>query len=365
MKLTVKLPNFSMTRGKIPDVGPSNASRMKLRRRLRAIFLWGTLGIFFFVAFAWLSLPTRAIAWRVQHEAKKAGFVINIEDVAIRPWGSVILENVSWTYDPSRPGEIPGKFFVPEVEVDISLLSLIAGTVSVDLEAQLDEGVIRASYEKGSDASRYSFEIEDVPLYGLPKAAQALNAPLRGIFAVKGELDLPEHEFKQSTGFIEITCASCVVGDGETKLFVPGSKGALANGVTIPEVDMGTLTGRMTVDKGVATTDGPIVTESDDVWVHIEGEIELNDPFAKSRFDMLLKFNLSETLQDRSEPMKLMIQTASAKTKLDAPEQGLGFNLRGPVRAPRFYGHKTKSRRQSRAEKRDSYKKRAEKSTLR
>ncbi|MBL4687320.1 MAG: type II secretion system protein GspN [Nannocystaceae bacterium] len=362
MKLTVKLPNFSMTRGKIPDVGgANNAARLKMRRRLRSIFLWGSLGVFFFVTFAWLSLPTRAIAWRIQHEAKKAGFVITIDDIGLRPWGTVILKDVAWTYSPSRPGEVPGKFFIPRVSIDIGLLSLLAGDLSVELEAELDEGVIRAEYEKSSDVSRYSFEIEDVPLYGLPKAQQSLNAPLRGIFAVKGEIELPDHEFKKSTGFVEITCASCVVGDGETKLFVPGSKGALANGLTIPEVDLGTLTGRMTIDKGVAKTDGPIVTESDDVWVHIEGEIELNDPFGKSRFDMLLKFNLSEQLQNRSEPMKLMIQTASTKTKLEDPEHGLGFNLRGPLSAPRFYGHKTKSRRQSRAEKRDSYKKRAEK----
>lgn len=361
MKLTVKLPNFSMTRGKIPDVSSGKGGkRLKLRKRLKAIAGWGALGVFFFVTFAWLSLPTRAIAWRIEHEAKKAGIVLEIEDVAIRPWGTVILENVAWTYTPSRPGQIPGKFFVEEVDVGISLLSLMAGNISVDVDVELDEGSIHAEYDKGGDDSRYSFEIEDVPLYGLPKAQQSLNAPLVGIFALKGELELPEHKFEKSTGYLEITCAGCRVGDGETKLFVPGSKGALANGVTIPEIDMGTLTGRMTIEDGVAKTDGPIETESEDVWIHIEGELELNDPFAKSRFDMVLKFNLSETLQDRSEPMKLMIQTASDKSKLDSPEVGLGFNLRGPVSAPRFYGHKTKSRRERRAEKRESYQKRAE-----
>ena len=294
MKLTVKLPNFSMTRGKIPDVSGGNAGkRLKLRKRLKAIAGWGALGVFFFVMFAWLSLPTRAIAWRIEHEAKKAGIVLEIEDVSIRPWGTVILENVAWTYTPSRPGQIPGKFFVEEVDVGISLLSLMAGNISVDVDVELDEGSIHAEYEKGGEDSRYSFEVEDVPLYGLPKAQQSLNAPLVGIFALKGELELPEHKFEKSTGYLEITCAACRVGDGETKLFVPGSKGALANGVTIPEIDMGTRTGRMTIEDGVAKTDGPIETESEDVWIHIEGELELNDPFAKSRFDMILKFNLS------------------------------------------------------------------------
>lgn len=361
MKLTVKLPNFSMTRGRIPDVGRDNAARLRRRRRIRSLLLWGSVVAVFLAVFSWLSLPTRALSWRIEHEAKKVGFVISIEDLSVRPWGTVVLRNVAWTYSPSRPGEVPGKFFLEEVDLSISLMSLLVGNLALELEAELDEGVVRAEYIKRADESEYSFEIEAVPLYGLPKAQQALNAPMRGILAIKGELVLPEHKFADSTGYVEITCASCTIGDGETKLYVPGSKGALANGVTIPEVDLGTLTGRMTVDKGVAQTDGAIETESDDVWVQIEGEVQLTDPFSRSRFDMLLKFNLSETLQDRSEPMKLMIQTASDKSKLEAPEQGLGFKLLGPLSAPRFYGHLTKSRRQSRADKRDSYKKRAEK----
>lgn len=360
MKLTLKLPDFTMTRGKVPGSGGGEGRGLRLRRNLRRILGWGAVGLVFFVLFAWLSLPTRALAWRISHEAKARGYIVDIEDISISPLGGITLENVQWTFAPSRPDQVPSKFVVEEVEIDISMLSLLVGDIDVSLEAQLDEGLITGRYASGDDESSFALEIAELPLYGVPKAAQALNAPLRGILHVKVDLTMPEHEFAQAKGLIELTCSACTIGDGIEKLYVPGSA-ALKSGVVVPEIDMGTLSGRIVVEDGVGTTDGPIETKSDDVWIELSGQLTFKDPFAKSRFAMVLKFNLSEELQAESEPMRFMIQTANPKTKLDPPEQGLGFKLEGPVSAPRFIGIKTVSRQQSRAEKRAKQRERDEK----
>ena len=362
MKFTVKLPNFTMTRGKVPGKSGGGGALVKLRRNMRQIALWGSVGFFFFILFAWLSLPTRALAWRISHEAKKQGYLVDVEDISISPFGGVTLENVRWTYEPSRPGQVPMKFEIEEVDVDISLMSLMVGNIDVDLEFELDEGNdgrVTANYYKGSDESSFNLEIADLPLYRIPKATQALNAPLRGILAIKVDLTMPEHKFGDAEGFIDITCAACTLGDGVEKLYVPGSK-ALKSGVVVPEIDVGTLAGRMTVEGGVAETDGPIETNSDDVWIQLAGKINFKDPFAKGRFDMVLKFNLSDRLQDESEPMKLMIQTANPKSKLDPPEKGQGFRIEGSVINPRFVPIKSR-RRQSRAEKRAQQREREDK----
>jgi type II secretion system protein N len=358
VKLTLKLPDFTMTRGKIPGGGGSGG--LRLRRNLRKIVAWGGIGMLFFMLFAWLSLPTRALAWRLSHEAKAHGYIVDIEDISISPLGGITLENVRWTFAPSRPDQVPTKFVIEEVEIDISVLSLLVGNIDVSLEAQLAEGLVTGHYARGSDESSFGLEIADLPLYGVPKAAQSLNAPLKGIVALKVDLTMPEHQFSQARGVIELSCSSCTIGDGMEKLYVPGSA-ALKSGIVVPEIDMGTLSGRMTVEDGVATTDGPIETKSDDVWIELAGSLTFKDPFAKSRFEMVLKFNLSEKLQAESEPMRFAIQTANPKTKLDPPEQGLGFKLEGPVSAPRFIGIKTVSRRESRAEKRAKQRERDEK----
>ncbi len=348
--MKIKLPNFTMTKGKVPD-GVGATRLRKLRRNLKSILLWGMAGIFFFLLFAWLSLPTRAIAWRISHEAKARGFIVDIEDVSISPFGGMSLEGVTWTFEPSRPGEIPTKWYVEEVDVDVSVLSLLWGTIDVDIEAELEEGTLQASFTKSSSETSVMVEVAELPLYAIPKARQALNAPLTGLFALKVDVTAPGNKWSDAEGEISINCSACSVGDGEEKLYVPGAT-SLKNGLVIPPVEIGNLGGKFKVEKGVAETEVPIENDSEDVWVFIEGKIDLKDPFSKSRFEMVLKFNISQKLQDENEPMRFMIQTAKETSKLNAPEKGLGFRLEGPVGKPRFYGINTKSRRELRASKR-------------
>jgi type II secretion system protein N len=343
----MKLPSLSMSRGQVPvpEGGPS------LGRRLRSYVGWGAVAMAFFLLFAWLCLPTRAIAWRISHEARKAGFIIDVKDVSVGLLGGITLEEVTWTFKPSRPDQVPGSFFVKEVDIDVSLLSLLLGNVDVDVEARRDEGKITAHYERDSSSSKVQVQVEDLPLYDVPKARQALNTQLLGLFALKIDLEMPGNKFAKANGTIEVTCAGCRIGDGESRLFIPGSKG-LKDGTVIPEIDLGTFVGKMIVDKGVAKTDGLMETKSDDVELSVEGEIALKDPFRKSRFDLVVKLNLTEALQKRSEKLRLVFQSADPKARLDPPEVGLAYVLSGPLSKPSFKGIKAKSATDSRNDKR-------------
>lgn len=359
MKLTVKLPNFTLTRGKVPK--KSGGGLRGLRRNFRKYMLWGLAGLFFFVLFAWLSLPTRAIAWRISREARAAGYLIDVEDVSVSLFGSATLENVRWTFSPSRPDQVPMTYVIEEVDVDISLLSLIAGNIDVDLEIELndgDDGTVTANYYRGSDESSVKVEIEGMPLYRVPKAMQMFNAPLRGIVALEAEMTMPEHKFADANGFAELTCSSCSVGDDEETLFIPGSK-SLKEGIKkFPEVDLGTLVGHMTIEKGVATIDRPLETDSEDLWVELTGGLDFRDPFGRSRAAMVLKFNLKDKLLARSEELDVAFKFSSEKSYLEPERPGRGYRLEGPISAPRFIPIKAKSRQQSRADRRAKAKQR-------
>ena len=348
MKLAVKLPSFSMTRGQTPAGG--NRIRA-LFRRLRGVGAWIGIGFAFFLLFAWLSLPTRAIAWRISHEAKKAGYIVDVEDVSVTVFGNLVLENVTWTFEPSRPDQVPSKFLVEEVEIDLSVFALLLGNIDIEVEARREEGRIYAAYERDSEESSFELTVEDLPLYDVPKARQALNAPLYGLFALKVQLTMPENKFAKANGTIDITCAACSIGDGDTKLYIPGSKG-LKDGVTIPVIDLGTFVGRMVVEKGAAKTEGPMETKSDDIELSVEGSIKLKDPFPKSRVDMTVKFNVTDAMQQKSEKLRLVIQGSDPKSKLDPPEKGLGYILTGALERPQFRGIKSKTVRDTRADKR-------------
>jgi len=344
--------DLSITRGEIPADVATPARRRNWRRTIRRLFVWGSLGAFFFLLFAWIALPTQAIAWRISHEAKKAGYVVDIEDVSVMPWGSVTLENVTWTFEPSRPDAVPSQYYMEEVDISISVLSLLGGNVDVEVETERGDGKIWAHYAQGSGDTKVEIDIDGLPLYDVPKAAQALNVPLFGFLKLTADITAPGGKFAKAQGKITVACSACRAGDGESKLYVPGGSKALRDGITLPEIDFGTLTGELVVKKGAATIEEPIATESEDLIMSLTGKLKLKDPFQKSRFNMLMKLELTEQFLERAERVAFIYRGASANAKLDPPERGLGFKLGGPVSRPRFRGVKTKSTAETLAERR-------------
>jgi type II secretion system protein N len=310
-----------------------------------------------FMISAWISLPTRSIAWRISHEARKAGFILSVEDLSIRPWGSATLENVVWSFKPSRPDSTPVPFVVQELDVSFSVLKyLLFDTIDVEFEGAMDEGSMNGAFYKSGDESHIQFEIADLPLYSVPKLQEAVNAPVRGVFALSVDITAPGNEWAKSTGRLEVHCYSCTVGDGETKLFVPGSKKAsmLSKGVTIPEIDLGTLDGVLEIADGKAVAE-EFGTESNDIVFRISGDIEFDDPIDNSRLNLLIKVFIDPSLRKRSDQVDLLVLTANPKVLMDPPDEGwMGVVLEGNLKNRRFRGIKSKSRQEALREKRES-----------
>ena len=62
-----------------------------LARRLRGVAGYVFLFIAVFFVFVWVCLPTRAIAWRIGQAARDAGFIVDVEDVSVSPFGATFL----------------------------------------------------------------------------------------------------------------------------------------------------------------------------------------------------------------------------------------------------------------------------------
>jgi type II secretion system protein N len=328
-----------------------------LARKLGRGAGWAAGLFLIFLISAWISLPTRSLAWRISHEARKAGFILSVEDLSIRPWGSATLENVVWSFKPSRPDSTPVPFVVEELDVSFSVLKyLLFDTIDVEFEGTMDEGSMAGAFYKSDDESHIEFEIADLPLYGVPKLQEAVNAPVRGIFALSIDITAPGNEWAKSTGRLEVHCYSCTVGDGETKLFVPGSKktSMLSKGVTIPEIDLGTLDGVLEIADGKAVAE-EFGTESNDIVFRISGDIEFDDPIDNSRLNLLIKVFIDPSLRKRSDQVDLLVLTANPKVLMDPPDQGwMGVVLEGNLKHRRFRGIKSKSRQEALREKREA-----------
>jgi hypothetical protein len=62
----------------------------------------------------------------------------------------------------------------------------------------------------------------------------------------------------------------------------------------------------------------------------------LHDDIGLSGLDIIIKTDCTDALQERSERIRLMVQTASPQVKLEAPERGMGWRLDGVLEKPRF-----------------------------
>ncbi|MCY0992340.1 type II secretion system protein GspN [Nannocystis sp. ILAH1] len=367
--MKIRLPNLANLRrgGDLPAAPPASGTmvapaapiggfgdRMRLfSRRLRSSAGWVFLAVFVFFAFIWISLPTRALAWRIGHQARQAGYLIDIEDMSVRPWGSATLYNVTWTYAPSHPGQIPHQMVLDAVDVDFSILGyLLLGNIDVEVDTVLDEAPIHAEYARSSSESSIKIEVTELPLGSVPKLQQALGAPLRGLFALHVDMTMPENLFEKAEGSVSLECASCLIGDGQELLFIPGSSGITAKGITIPEIDLGTLVGKLKVSEGRITVED-FKTKSADIELEVTGDMPLKDPFSKSEFAFQMKLLVTQALQDKSETLRFAVQTAGPSSRMDPPDEGwLGFKLRGTVGKPRFMGVKTKTTEERMLERR-------------
>lgn len=371
--MKIKIPSFPKLRREPDPIPSTSASGMRVgqpapaeavviggfgdrlrlvNRRVRGAAGYVILFIAVFFVFVWVSLPTRAIAWRVGQAAREAGYIVDIEDMSVSPFGGVTLYNVRWTFQPSHAGQIPRTLELPEVDVDVGVLGLLFGSYDVVLDTKIEEATVHAEYARSDDESSVKISITDLPLYDVPKLQQSLNAPLAGLFALEVDLTMPENKFAKAQGEISLACASCTIGDGETPLFMPGSSGLMAKGVTLPAIDLGSLGGKLVVADGKATAE-KFETTSDDLTVKITGGMKMADPFTKSELEFDLKLLVTPVLQDKSEPLKLMVQTAGPSSKLDGADEGwLGFKLRGSPGRPKFTGLKAKSREERLREQR-------------
>jgi type II secretion system protein N len=337
------------------------ASRVPLGRGRIGRWLWRSLlGTLLLAVFLWFGMPTRAIAWRIGHEAKRAGYNVEIGNVSLSPFGGITLEEVQWTFTPSRPGDVPTTFVIDRVDVDIALWRMLLGQQALSVHGTLPEGTFEIEWRSAKAEKTLDVVVADLPLYAVPKFRQALNAPLAGTVALEVHVAIPEGDYEQTTGTFEISCTACRVGDGETLLFIPGSTGLMAKGVTVPEISLGDLQGRMVFENGVGATEGAISATSDDLRIAITGSIDFENPVGKSKLDVVLEIEVLDALQKRAEALRLLVQTAPESQRLAPPKSGMGYRLAGSFSRPRFTGINAKSREDKLREKREKARLKAE-----
>ena len=223
--------------------------------------------------------------------------------------GGLILKTVSLKTRPTKPKEEPITILVNELRIDIGLLGLLRGRYDVDLVAELDGGTIAGNILVTGAGLEADLETKSLSLAQIPGLASAVGLPMEGGLNATMNLTLPKRRWREVDGKIKLSCPGCTVGDGVTKIKPKPLNGKTsrrrsavfsAEGVTVPKLELGNLTGLIEIDKGVGKVK-EFSAKSKDGELTIDGDIRFKDPFKNSTFPGCMRFRLTDELKQREK----------------------------------------------------------------
>ncbi|MCS6914780.1 MAG: type II secretion system protein GspN [Myxococcales bacterium] len=320
------------------------------QRRVLAVVGYPAFGLFVFLVALYVSLPRDRLRERLERELSQevgppsrlgTGMDVTIGELGLSllPPGvrleEVALRQRSTTPGPDGTARKPRTYFIESLVVRTSLLDLLRGRRSLRVDLKAFGGTLHAQASLAGLKASAQIRAADIALARVPGLAQIVPLPLGGQMGLRldleGEVDARQQRLITTTtsGLIEITVESGVIGDGKTKLIVPGDP-FLSQGLTFPRLRLGRVAGRVVVGKQRATLD-QFRIQSPDGEALLEGYIELRDPFPLSELHLYLRFRPSPELSRREPTLELLVNSMSAGKR---PDGFLGFAIQGTVAAP-------------------------------
>jgi len=246
--------------------------------------------------------------------------------------GRVAFTAVTIRTRQTKPEETVTTFFLKRVELDAGLLSLLGGTISMDMNAQIGAGTLTGSVSVGKFGRgdiHAHFVGARLPGDALPMRA-VLGLPMTGKIEFDVTLGLPMEKAKsgktainwqKATGSFGLGCPSgCTFGDGHTKLkpLLKNTRNQVmvGEGIDFGKVTMDSLAARATI-KGGKLALNKFETKSNDGELHVDYEMTLEKEFGDSQVTGCLRFKGSDDLLKREPKTFAAITTTGAELRSD------------------------------------------------
>jgi type II secretion system protein N len=284
--------------------------------RTRKIVRYGGIVLAAFITFIFalqLSLPLERAKGKLI-ETLSPNYDVTIGDMehGIIP-GRVYLDAVTIRTRPTKADDQVTTFYIERLRVDVGLLALIGGNLSIDIKAKIATGTISGNITLpgfGKRGLELHIEGSDLPSASLPVRALA-GLPMSGKLDFEVALDIPNETTKthaganwqKAEGFVELECPSgCVFGDGKTKLKPllknTGQQAMVGEGIEFGTLKIDSLLARVEIKNGSLDVT-KFDAKSPDGELHVDYSMKLEPAFEDSMVTGCLRFNISDTLHKR------------------------------------------------------------------
>jgi len=272
---------------------------------------WIGFPIFFlacFVFFAYKTFPYERLADRLIQEAQARGYELEIIDLTNSGLTGLSFENLRVTLPSEGEDAPPVDVVFEELTVSTSLFSLVSDTKSYNFDAELAGGEAEGELVLGEDNMEIDAELDDIDLEALPILRKFTKVPLAGTLNGEIALAMPS-EVAESTGNVEITIEGLHVGDGKSKLDIPGW-----GGLTLDKADAGNLELVATIEKGSANIERA-TSHGKDLELDVLGRVRLLRPLKRSELNLMFRVKIQDAYKNRSAKVATMLELASSGIK--------------------------------------------------
>ena len=310
----VEIPWKKLPR-KLPDISWQSALK------------WAGYPAFFmfcFIVFAYWTFPYERLRDRLIEEAGDRGYELEIIDLSPSRLSGVTLEGVRLVL-PGKADEPPVDVLFDELTVRASLLSALSDTKSFSFDAELAGGNAQGDVTIGEDNFEVEAELSDIELKQIPALRRFTKIPVAGKLDGEVILTMPS-EIGESNGNVALTIEALSIGDGKTKVDIPGW-----GGLTLHEADAGNLDVQATIEEGTISIKS-FKADGKDLKLDVVGNVKLARPMKRSQLNLMLKAKIEDAYKKRSPKVATMIELASSGAAYEAalaPDGSLQYKVTG------------------------------------
>jgi len=261
-----------------------------------------------FVFFAYKTFPYDRLADRLIQEAQARGYEVEIIDLTNSGLTGLTFENLRVTLPSEGEDAPPVDVVFEELTVSTSFFSLMSDTKSYTFDAELAGGEAEGELVLGEDNMEIDAELDDIDLEALPILQKFTKVPLAGMLNGEIALAMPS-EVAESTGNVEITIEGLHVGDGKSKLEIPGW-----GGLTLDKADAGNLELVATIEEGSAKIERA-TSHGKDLELDVLGRVRLLRPLKRSELNLMFRVKIQDAYKNRSAKVATMLELASSGIK--------------------------------------------------
>ena len=313
---------------------------INLGPRMRRVLRYIGFAVFALVVFTFalqMTFPYGRVKDKII-EAMASKYDVTIGSVE-RGWmpGRVYFHAFSIRSRPAKPGDVVDQAYIDKLEVDVGILSLLGGTISVDFDATLGDRKLGYGNLSGSIAIEKfgrgtitaSIDGDSLPSDAMPMRA-LLGLPMSGKLELDVDARLPVETSKlgkrainwqKASASLSLACPSgCTFGDGKTKLkpLVKNTRNQamVGDGIDFGQVRMDTLVAKVTMKKGRLNVDRFDTTSKDGI-LKIDYSMTLDKEFGNSMVAGCLRFKGSDELLRREPKTHAALSTTGAELRSD------------------------------------------------